>query len=378
MEIFRKTREESGLAQCTNYSKIDENDMLLHKITDQEYKAVPKKNISILSIILSIPGLFMLLEAIFFIYCMKDVIDSIKNHAEMAWFGLYIMPMVFLFLGVFTFIAMQDKFVRRVTKNSLVSAGEVLETRVHRGRRDIITDADHVIALHGTHEIVVINDKKPIYAGNAVLIVKTRELKFVLISVNKKKVDLYYKPDESEIARTYKSPNVTYDYSDYSQICFRDLKRNSISEYEYDEIPELYRSVAPLHHGYVSGFWVFFIIITCGLFGLLVYGFIQHSAELFFGTLVGLLCAVFLDWIFSIFVLYRPLPFNSSYYIDCVVTYKANVSGHCYINAIFPEDKQYIERLVIEADQFDDLVENVPVRIYFRNSSFVAQYIRRI
>ena len=106
MEIFRKTRNESGLAQCTNYSKIDENDMLLHKITDQEYKAVPKKNISILSIILSIPGLFMLLEAIFFIYCMKDVIDSIKNHAEMAWFGLYIMPMVFLFLGVFTFIAM--------------------------------------------------------------------------------------------------------------------------------------------------------------------------------------------------------------------------------------------------------------------------------
>ena len=107
----------------------------------------------------------------------------------------------------------------------------------------------------------------------------------------------------------------------------------------------------------------------------LVIGFIQHRAELFFPLLAGFLCIAFLDWLLSTLVLRRPLPFDKSYYVDCVVTYKANVSGHCYINAIFPDDKQYIECIEIEANLFADLVENVPVRIYFRNNYFIAQYI---
>ena len=227
MDIFRKKRNESEIDQCRNYSRIITNDIKLHKITEQEYNAVPKKNKFRCCIFMSIPGLLLILEALFFIYCMKDVIEEIKSHSENGWMGLFIMPMVFLFMGVWTFIAIQEKFRRRITKDSLVALGEVLEIEVHRrkGRgMNVITDADHVIALHGSGEIVVINDKKPVYAGSAVLIVKTRDLKFILSEIDKKKVKLDYKPAKSETTRTYKSPNVTYDYSDYEQIFFVILK----------------------------------------------------------------------------------------------------------------------------------------------------------
>ena len=380
MDIFRKKRNESGIDQCRNYSRIISSDIQLHKITEQEYNAVPINKKNRLGIFLSIPGLLMILEALFFIFCMKDVIDEIKSHSDYGWLGLFIMPMVFLFLGVFTFIAIQEKFRRRVTKVSLVALGEVLETKVHYNNsrsRKYITDADHIVAIHGSNEIVVINDKKPIYAGSAVLIVKTRDLRYILTEIDKRKVRLDYNPAECETTKTYSSPNITYDYADYDQIHFHELKRNSISEYEYNELPEIYRSVAPLHRGFVSVFWMLFIIITCIMLIFLVIGFVQHSDE-FLPLFVGFLCIAFLDWLLSALVLRIPLPFNQSYYVDCVVTYKANVSGHCYINAVFPEDKQYIERIEIEAEIFPDLVENVPVRLYFRDNYLIAQYIRII
>ena len=70
MDIFRKKRNESEIDQCRNYSRIITNDIKLHKITEQEYNAVPKKNKFRCCIFMSIPGLLLILEALFFIYCM--------------------------------------------------------------------------------------------------------------------------------------------------------------------------------------------------------------------------------------------------------------------------------------------------------------------
>lgn len=378
MDIFRKKEKESILYKYSDYNHVGIEHINLRNITGDEFDAIDKRYRSKHLVFTTKPGIALLLSLLFTISSLKYCADLFLNGEKEPYIPLMIFGSVDLFAMVFSVLAVRARLDRMVTPDSLVAAGEVLESKVVRGPKNSIRYADHTIAFHSTREIVTFRYYKPIYAGTTVLIVKSPKMTFHLIPISADEVEMNYSGKDHSAEISERSIVNIGDLSEYSKTPFTAVRKHYLSRDEFLDIPKKYRSVSPFSRGLASGSWVFFTLITIIMCGLLAKFIGAHDMGKAFPLSGGIFCVMIIEIFLTGEVFRTPLKLGRTYSIDCVVIRKEKFSGQCIVSIILPDTKQYVDNIRVDPMIFDSIVTNTNVRLYFHMKYTDAKYISEI
>lgn len=364
MSMLRKKETEAPLELYTGYKHITKDDLHLRPITDAEYEAVSGKFKSNLRLSLTAPGFVFLGGVLWAIGGLKYSISSILQHDPEGWLKLFVLVMVDMFilsLSAAAMLAKKDKFI---SDDSLVTSGEVIGLTLLKGNRGSVVGGRHVIALHGSKELITIEEDTPIEAGNIVLMVKSKSMNVHIFRIPEDATDLYYNVSDYsyEINSNNKLP--VDDYSEYKKIPVQYADKHLVTELEYEEIPLKYRSVRPLGYGSTSAVWVIMTIISV-ILAVALYLNRHNRIEVFLSILIVFILDMLIELFLTKVVLTKKIKSQNTFCTECVPISKGKASGHCFISAIIPEKKLYIERIEIAPDQFDHIPVNEPVKLYY-------------
>ena len=101
---YKFKKKTSLLDKYEHYQTINLSDMynIMHKITDEEYNAVPSSSKSNRGVFFSISFIIWLIQFIFIFAGLIDSLCRICKNEQGGWLRLFIFSSVFLFFGLFT------------------------------------------------------------------------------------------------------------------------------------------------------------------------------------------------------------------------------------------------------------------------------------
>ena len=381
MELFGKNKFERDTTRAfyCKYSQVGKEQLCLRRIKDTEFRAVPENNKSKMSLMFkSRLGVFFIIVVIVSVWNMSYCFKNIMTHEKDAWMMLLIFSMCDLLFLVFSGVGTFARMDEIVTEDSLVLAGEVTEVHLNRGSKGAVISADHYIAIHGSEQMVMIENRNPIMTGSTVLIIKSPKCKYHLIEIPQSCADFDAVGENFGEELSDGTTFTAADLSEYEKITLDKVRKEPLTSPELSSIPYKFRGAAPFSHGSATVCWVIFTVIAIIMLAILHKARVERNAELFFPLLCGFLCEFFIELFITSAVMGKRLSNKMCYYFDCVVIRKNIDVGLGLISVIIPDRKQYIDALHIDRELYDSLPVNEPVRLYYNLNYPNARYARRL
>ena len=365
MDKYGRMEMDSNLNSYTGYSLTEPDHLHLRSMTDDEYNALPDKCKDKQKLFFTKPGIAFIVCLGFSTWMLISAVSELMNNVPDAGMHVFISAMLALFALSFSGLAVAMQLNRFVSRDSLVTAGEVTQVTIIRGHKNSVVGGDHVIALHGSRQLVTIRDKYPVPTGTTVLIVKMRSLQFCLYEIPSWAVS--YDREETDYSAEITSAGVlpVDDYSKYDKVSVFQAQKRAVSDDEYRQIPVKYRSPRPLSYGVLSVVWTITTLATAGLLATMINAKKTGNIERFMVLLVILFCVMILEIFLTSEAFKRQLPRKSTCCIECIPVRKLKYTGNCYISVILPDKRQYIDHIMVEPDTFGIIKESETYKMYF-------------
>lgn len=378
MSLFRNNYSDSIIDHFSDYTPVQTEMIRLHRITDEEYAHVPKLLQSKTALLVS-PASFgaVFLSAISIIGEIIALHDFLIGKEKNAGMHLFIASMLCFTVVSFSIIIMRMRLDRVVTRESMVSVGQVARVDVTRGSKGGIMSAYHYIALHGSKQLVMINDTKNIVsAGNTVLIVKSPASQYRILPLPRDAVD--YSLNEGDNSEEISSvcSGSELDYTDYEKISILQLSKTRMTPEDLESIPKEFRNPSPFSQGATTVFWLLLSAGALIMIYYLVKSFKAHDMMVFAPLMAGFVCEFPLAiWLTSA-VLKKPLKPAQTFYSDCIIVKAVPFYGRYIASLIVPQDKCFVEGVAVNNVYVKNIPMNVPVRIYINVFTKDIRYIR--
>ena len=347
------------------YTESALNDVNFRKITEEEYQNVPNKYRNTNNHL--VLPFFLMVGDIALSGCgiVLNIIDAI-NHVENAVLGIFVSFMLGLFGFVFTYIAYDNRKGRKITRDTLVAAGEVAEMRNanYTTKGHTLIKADYIIALPGCQKLIMVNETSPFYCGTAVLVYKSDSSKYHLVSIPTDAADFgYYAPDHTaELKRMDLS--ATYDYSKFKHVDILETPLERVTDGDYEVIPRKFKSINPLNKGVYSLLWLVFTTITLILSFYCVKYHLEHNAN-FLPICAALICELCIQMLMNSIAFKKSLIKNRTVTLDCIVAKVISDTGNNRLTLVIPDKQQFVEGVPFENMIINKIPTNIPVRLYF-------------
>ena len=357
------------------FHRIPAEVLRLRTITQTEYDAVPFRYKTTLGLLLCRSGIMLLLAVLFTIATIIGTIVGAMR-GENVWIAIFVYGAIDLFFISIPLVGVQERLTMRITPDTLVTAGEVKACERVRSRRGTVLRGIHTVEIPADDVSVTVTQLVPINSGTTVLVAKSTRTAMFLVPIAREAADFGLHPESERVTAHHLDQSGALDLEGYRKTTMPADVLHAVEPELYQTIPAAYRGRRPFGHGWVSGFWVGWTLLTLVMLVLLVRYAMEHRAEVFFPLMMGFLCVGAVELIVSPTVLRVPLPQMKSVYVACVPIGKKQVNGHCYVHAAFPEKKALVEDIEIEPMLFDAVPIGRTVRLYYRTGIPLVQYIQ--
>lgn len=376
MDLFRNKEKESIYENFSDYTPIDTQAMHLRRITDEEYAAVPAKNKSKTAIVCTPAGALIALLAIVAVWGEIDTLINFVNNKPRSGVELFIASTLFGTFTLFTVIFTLMKFDRVVTRDTLVNVGQVTRVDVHRGYKGGVYHAYHYIALHGSRQMVRVDDTKEINtSGSTVLIIRSPSCKYYLKQIPNTAVNYSLNEGDHSEEIASISGGSEPDYTDFNKVDIFNADLRKTDPAEFENIPEKYRRARPFGQGVISVIWVMFTAGALLMIYFLIRSYRAHDMMVFAPLMAGFVCELIITLIITSAIFKSPMPAVSAFYTDCIIVSKYTYTGKCMVSILIPDSKQFVESVSVNSSVFKDIPLNVPVRIYFNALLREIEYV---
>ena len=349
------------------YTEAPLNSVNFRKITENEYSNVQFKfrntnNYLVLPFFLMVGDIILTICGV--VCSIRDAI----NHVENAALFIFVSFMLGLFGFVFCYIAYDNRKCRKVTRESLVEAGEIVEMRnaYYSTRGHQLVRADYIVALHNTRKLVTVHETTQFYCGDTVLVIKSDSSKYRLVKIPENAADFcYYAPDHSAELERMNIPG-TYDYSKFRHVHIFETDIKHVTDEDYDNLPSRYKSVNPFDKGIYSILWTVFSGITLILIVLGIKFWLEHNAY-FLPLCAALFCELWIQWLMNRIAFQRPLTKKNTFTVDGIVTKVISDPANNRLTLVMPDKQMFSEGIAFDNLLLTDIPLNVPVRLYFES-----------
>lgn len=360
------------------YKETYPQEICWRKATSKEIAALPDKYTTRSKV--NGPVIALAVEIFFTAWAVIYSIMNIVKHEENAWFSLYLFSILGLFAMIFTIYAIFDRKDRKITTDSLVTVGEVVEMRPARRnpKTGDVIEADHIIALHGSRRIVTIRESHVTDPGTTVIVQKSKGMKYHLAEIPYSAADYDVNEEDHRTELESYDDSKRYDYSMYTHtnVNFANSRR-ALNDMELKSIPSQYRSPNPFKRGWITWVWLGFTALTAVFVLYLRKLCITHD-DMFIPMIAGFLCELFI-WLFiSSAALKTPMSKKNAVGVDCIIINKTFNGSNGTVTAIIPEHQQFIDDIFASTYVFKNVPLNEPVRLYFGLPKTEAVYFRKV
>jgi len=378
MSLFRTSYDESIFEHFSDYTPVTPEMIRLHKITDEEYAHVPGFLRSRKRLLISPAGFWaVFLSGLSIIGELMALHDIILGKEKNAGAYLLIASMLCFSVVSFSIILMRLRLDRVVSRDAMVSVGQVTKVDVIHGGRGGITAAYHYIALHGSKQMVMINDPKNVVsASNTVLIVKSPASQYRILPLPSEAVDysLNAGDNSEEIASICSGSKL--DYTDYEKTNVMMIIKERVTPQDLEAIPKEIKSPSFFSQGATTFFWVLLSAGALIMIFFLIKSFKAHDMMVFAPLMAGFICEFPLAIWLTCALMKKPLPPAQTFCFDCIIVKAVPFNGKYMASVIVPQNKCFVDGVAVNVTYVKDIPMNIPVRIYFNVFTKDIRYIR--